>query len=163
MNRQRLSLSVLLLISLLASSAGPSIARYPRLQARQIPTILQSGQLGTTLKDMLASYQRKNMAITLDQDKLEDPHQLIVTSLGAKQLNGEIAINGEVVRLLKPGINQVNLSPYLQEGNISVDIEGQYGPSVAEVFVMFEGGETSLNQTVSGARPLDYHLDIKVQ
>lgn len=107
-----------------------------------------------------SNYQTNSLSISAAN--LKKPHILKINSPNAK-LQGEIRINGKVVRRLKNNQLQINLSPYLSRGQQKIKISGRYTPATASVTLEMNSADNNITQQTSGNGILNYILDINVQ
>lgn len=157
---QRFWLAVIVLLSLQLTAAASSVARYVTPHQHLAKT-LKNGQFKTLLEDFVLSYQRQTHAITISRSQADQPHRLMITSSGA--IEGDITINGELVQILKRGSTTINITPYLEAGDVSVFITGRYDPADAPVVIRFDGPDTNLNHRSAESGYLSYHIDLQVQ
>jgi hypothetical protein len=107
-----------------------------------------------------SNIQRNSLSISTAN--LKQPHILKINSPNAK-LQGEIKINGKVVRRLKNNQSEINLSPYLSVGQQKVQVSGRYTPATASVSVEMKSSDSNISQQSSGSGTLNYTLDLNVQ
>ncbi len=93
---------------------------------------------------------------------LNQPHVLKINSTGT-QLQGEIIINGKVVKQLNNNQSEINLSPYLSTGQQKVEISANYTPPSAAVNVEVNGSGNNISQQTGGNGSLNYKLDLMIQ
>ncbi|BAZ08312.1 hypothetical protein NIES4071_01170 [Calothrix sp. NIES-4071] len=101
-------------------------------------------------------------SLNINAADLKQPHILKINSSNAK-LQGQIKINGKVVRRLKNNQSEINLSPYLSRGQQKVEISGSYTPVTASVTVEMKSADNNISQQTSGNGILNYTLDLNVQ
>lgn len=107
-----------------------------------------------------SNFQRSTL--NLKAANLNQPHVLKINSTGT-QLQGEITINGKVVKQLTDNQSEINLSPYLSTGQQKVEISANYTPPSAAVNVEVNGSSSNLSQQTSGNGTLNYRLDLTIQ
>jgi hypothetical protein len=107
-----------------------------------------------------SNFQRSTL--NLQATNLNQPHVLKINSTGT-QLQGQITINGKVVKQLSNNQSQINLSPYLSTGQQKVEISANYTPVSATVNVEVNGSGNNISQQSSGSGKLNYSLDLSVQ
>lgn len=101
-------------------------------------------------------------SLSISVANLKQPHILKINSPNAK-LQGEIRINGKVVRRLNSKQSSINLSPYLSRGQQKVEVSGRYTPATASVSVQMNSPDSNISQQTSGNGTLNYTLDLNVQ
>jgi hypothetical protein len=107
-----------------------------------------------------SSFQRSTLS--LQSANLNQPHILKINSTGT-QLQGQIKINGKVVKELDNNQSEINLSPYLSTGQQKVEISANYTPLSAAVNVEVNGSGTNISQQTGGNGSLNYKLDLTIQ
>ncbi|WP_088240494.1 hypothetical protein [Calothrix rhizosoleniae] len=107
-----------------------------------------------------SSFQKSSVG--LNAANLGKPHILSIQTSG-NQLNGEIRIDGKVVKQIRNKKVDVNLSPYLSVGEHQVEISARYTPTDADVSIEFNAPGTSNNQQTSGDGELKYQMDVIVR
>ena len=107
-----------------------------------------------------SNFQRTSL--NLQAVNLNQPHVLKINSTGT-QLQGQITINGKVVKQLNSNQSEINLSPYLSTGQQKVQISANYTPPSAAVNVEVNGSGNNISQQASGNGTLNYSLDLTIQ
>lgn len=114
----------------------------------------------TSTQSNSSSIQRSSLS--LSAANLKQPQILKINAQNAR-LQGEIAVNGKVVKRLNNNSSELDLSPYLSVGQQKVEISAQYSPSTAAVNVEVQGSGNNISQQTSGSGTLNYTLDLNVQ
>lgn len=114
----------------------------------------------TSTQSNSSSIQRSTLS--LSAANLKQPQILKINAQNAR-LQGEIAVNGKVVKRLNNNSSELDLSPYLSVGQQKVEISAQYSPSTAAVNVEVQGSGNNISQQTSGSGTLNYTLDLNVQ
>ncbi|WP_374873092.1 hypothetical protein [Pelatocladus sp. BLCC-F211] len=99
--------------------------------------------------------------INLSAVNLRHPHILSISTSGS-QLQGNITLNGKVIRQIRGKRAYVNLSPYLSVGKHTVKISTRYSPASSSVNVKFSGFGINVTQETSGTGVLNYTLNVGV-
>jgi hypothetical protein len=107
-----------------------------------------------------SSFQRSTL--NLQSANLNQPHILKINSTGT-QLQGQITINGKVVKQLNNNQSEINLSPYLSTGQQKIEISANYTPPSAAVNVEVNGSGSNISQQSGGNGSLNYKLDLTIQ
>ena len=167
MDKQRCLLSIGVLLGVLMAVSPPTIAHLSFLSQAGWETLLGADhQLGDILsldfiEDMVQSSQRQSNTMTLDRANLNEPHELVVIT--SANLEGQIAIDDEVVASLNRGTTTLDVAPYLSADKVTrIDVTGTYSPSTASVTLQFEGPGVSMSQQSSGSGRLEYELNLEV-
>jgi hypothetical protein len=107
--------------------------------------------------------QQSNFSSTYQQNFLtfratnvSQPHILTVKTSGA-QLQGEITLDGKIIKLLNSNQVEINLSPFLSVGEHQVKISGRYSPVSSSASITLSGPGTNVMQQTSGNGIL-YHV-----
>ena len=108
----------------------------------------------------LSDYQESS--VHLSQANLKQPHILSIHTSGL-QLQGYITHNGKVIQQIRGRRFQMNLSPYLSDGEHGVRISARYFPKSSSVSVAFRGTGVNVNQQTSGSGILNYVLNLSVE
>ena len=95
------------------------------------------------------SFSTQRTSISLNSATLKQPHQLTILTPNTL-INGQVKVNGRVIRSFKGGRTSFNLAPYLSRGTKTVEITGTYPPTNAPVRIEFSGPGTHLSQQTSG-------------
>jgi hypothetical protein len=104
---------------------------------------------------------RQRTTLNLNSADLSSPYILSISTTGS-QLNGEITMDGKVIKQLKNNQTSINLSPYLSKGQQTIEISGNYSPQSASVELEFSGPGRNATQQTSGSGMLNYTLMITV-
>lgn len=108
--------------------------------------------------------QTQETSINIDASDLRYPHFLRVNvSQSVTQLQGQIKLDGKLIKTLSDRSTQINLSPYLSQGTNVLKISGQYFPPDAAIAVEFTGPHTQISQQTSGSGSLNQTLIIEVR
>jgi hypothetical protein len=100
--------------------------------------------------------------VTINTVDRKQPHVLKINSSNAK-LQGEIKINGKVVKRLNRNQSEINLTPYLSRGRQKIEISGRYIPATASVSIEMKSEGSNVSQQTSGSGILNYILDLDVE
>ncbi len=96
------------------------------------------------------SYQtQETSVINLDYYNLKQPHNLVISSHA--RLNGEISLNGRVIKTIRGNRVAINLSNCLSRGRNTLEIEGNYRPVSSSVQVEFSAPGTVVSQSTGGS------------
>ncbi len=106
------------------------------------------------------SYQQT--IITINSNDFKQPHLLKIDSL-AKQISGEITLNGRTIRKLTGNKTHINLAPYLTKGEHRLEISLNYIPVASAVSISFSAPGTNMVQQGSGNGNLKHYLLITVK
>jgi hypothetical protein len=107
-----------------------------------------------------SSYQQTSIAV--NSANFQQPHWLKITSI-AKQLSGEISLNGRVIKKLTGDRTQIDLAPYLSKGQHRLEIALNYVPNNASIDISFSAPGTNVVQQTSGNGKLRHNLIITVR
>ncbi|WP_107670586.1 hypothetical protein [Cyanothece sp. BG0011] len=107
------------------------------------------------------SLQRSS--ISLDATELNQPLLLRIQGLNQTNIQGQIIVNGQVIKTLEGSNNQVNLSNYLSRGNYEITVKGNYYPSQGSVVIDLQGNQTQVRQQTSGNGLLNQQLNMEVR
>ena len=132
-----------------------------------MPVIAQSSRqtsikTSSLTKQYSSSSQTQSSSITIDAVSLQQPNWLNVKATANSRVEGQIIINGVVVKELEGDTTSVNLSPYLSRGKTKVEILGSYQPKSSSVKVEFIGPDTTIMQETGGNGLLKQILTISV-
>jgi hypothetical protein len=108
------------------------------------------------------SFGYQQSSISVNAANLRQPHILSINTSGT-QLAGEITINGKVVKTLNNSKEEINLSPFLSEGEHKVEISARYAPSSSSISVKFDGPGTNVSQQTSGDGVLKATMNVTVR
>ena len=101
--------------------------------------------------------------INLIERELNQPLWLEITGLNGSRVQGEVKLNGQVIKTLQGSSNQVELSNYLRRGNYQVTVEGNYYPSQGSVVINLKGNNIQVMQETSGNGLLEQQLNLEVR
>ncbi len=132
------------------------------LSYSQINSSASSDSNTTTTSTQSNSSSIQRSSLSLSAANLKQPQILKINAQNAR-LQGEIAVNGKVVKRLNNNSSELDLSPYLFVGQQKVEISAQYSPSTAAVNVEVQGSGNNISQQTSGSGTLNYTLDLNVQ
>ena len=132
-----------------------------------MPVIAQSShqtsiKTSSSTKQYNSSSQTQSSSISIDAASLQQPNWLHVRVTANAQIQGQIIIDGAVVKELQGNTTSVNLSPYLSRGKTKVEIVGSYMPKSSLVEVEFVGSDATVTQKTSGNGLLKQILAIVV-
>lgn len=105
----------------------------------------------------------QSTSIDLDAQDLNQPLWLSVRGLDGAKIQGQIKLDGRVIRGLSGSGTQINLSDYLSRGYHEITVTGNYSPSHSSVMIELNGGGTQVNQQTSGTGSLNQQLSIGVR
>ncbi len=112
--------------------------------------------------------QQSNFSSTYQQNfltfratHLSQPHILTVKTSG-NQLQGEITLDGKIVKLLNNNQVEINLSPLLSVGEHQVKISGRYAPVSSSASITLNGPGTNVVQQTSGNGILHYVINMSI-
>ncbi len=109
------------------------------------------------------SYQQQTTGISVNSNALNSPHILSIKTTDNTQMDGEVTVNGVVIKKLQGSQTSFNLSPYLEKETNNVEISGTYKPASSEVKIEFSGPNTNVTQQMSGNGRLNQTLVITVR
>lgn len=101
--------------------------------------------------------------INLDSSQLNQPLWLKIQALDGGNLQGEVKLNGQVIKKLKGSAIIVDLSNYLSQGNHEISITGSYYPTDSLVVIELTNNTTQINQQTSGTGTLNQQVSIGVK
>ncbi len=101
--------------------------------------------------------------INLNFSELNQPLWLEITGLNGSQVQGQVKLNGQVIKTIKGSSNQVDLSNYLRRGNYEVTVQGNYSPSQGSVLINLKGKNIQVMQEIGGNGLLDQQLNLEVR
>ncbi|HEY9853427.1 MAG TPA: hypothetical protein V6D28_28410 [Leptolyngbyaceae cyanobacterium] len=108
------------------------------------------------------SYQtQETSVINLDYYNLKQPHNLVISSHA--RLNGEISLNGRVIKTIRGNRVAINLSNCLSRGRNTLEIEGNYRPVSSSVQVEFSAPGMVVSQSTGGSGTIAQTLIIDVR
>lgn len=111
-----------------------------------------------------SSYQEQETTVFLSSENLNEPHYLRVKGSGdLSYLSGSISCNGRIIQLLGNQTTQINLSPYLTQGQNDVAITGQYSPVTTSIAIELIGPDNQVTQSTSGNGALNQNILVDVQ
>lgn len=113
-------------------------------------------------KQHSSSSQAQSSTITIDAASLQEPNLLYVKGASNTTIEGQITIDGVVVKQLEGDTTSLNLSPYLSSEKTKVEISGSYTPKSSSVKVEFIGPDTNVIQQTGGNGLLKQTLVIEV-
>lgn len=105
----------------------------------------------------------QSSSINLNFSELNQPLWLEITGLNGSQFQGEVKLNGQVIKTLQGSSNKVDLSNYLRRGNHEVTVQGNYYPSQGSVRINLNGNNIQVMQETSGNGLLDQQLNLEVR
>lgn len=106
------------------------------------------------------SYQQTSIAV--NSINLTEPHILKIDSI-AKQLWGEIAVNGRVIKKISGSKTQIDLATYLTKGEHRIEIYLNYLPVSSAVTISFASPDINMIQQTSVNGSLKHKLLITVK
>ena len=109
------------------------------------------------------SYQRQTSGISVNSNDLKSPHILSIKTTDNTQMDGEVTVDGVVIKKLHGSQISFNLSPYLEKQTKKVEILGTYKPASSSVKIEFSGLNTNITQQMSGNGKLNQTLVITVR
>lgn len=110
-----------------------------------------------------SSYQQQTTGISVNSDALKSPHILSIKTTDNTQMNGEVSVDGVVIKKILGSQISFNLSPYLKKGTKKVEISGTYKPASSSVEIEFSGPSTNLSQQMGGNGRLNQTIVITVR
>ncbi|MDJ0598831.1 MAG: hypothetical protein QNJ37_08340 [Crocosphaera sp.] len=115
--------------------------------------------------DAIAQIQTsiQSSSINLNARELNQPLWLNINALDGANLQGQVRLNGQVIKTLEGSNNQVNLSNYLSRGNYQITVKGNYYPSQSSIVIELKGQETQVTQQTSGNGLLNQQLNMEVR
>lgn len=111
----------------------------------------------------LSYQQQETSVIDLDYSHSKQPHNLIVSSQADTQLNGEITLNGKVIKVIRGNRVAINLSNCLSKGRNIIEVQGNYKPVSSSVQVEFSAPGTAVSQSTSGSGTIGQTLIIEMR
>ena len=109
------------------------------------------------------SYHQQTTSISVNSKALKSPHILSIKTTDNTQIDGEVSVDGLVIKKLQGSQTSFNLSPYLEKETNKVEILGTYKPASSEVKIEFSGLNTNVTQQMSGNGRLNQTLVITVR
>ncbi len=109
------------------------------------------------------SYQQQTTGISVNSNALKSPHILSIKTTDNTQMDGEVTVNGVVIKKLQGSQTSFNLSPYLDKQTKKVEISGTYKPASSSVKIEFSSPNTNVTQQMSGNGRLNQTLVITVR
>jgi uncharacterized protein YxeA len=118
----------------------------------------------TTFTSQQSSYSSgyQKSILNLDAVNLNQPHILSINTSG-NQLNGQITVNGKLIKQINSNQIQMNLSPYLSVGQHTVEVTANYTPPSSAISVEIYGPGVSVTQQTNGSGTLNYTLSVTVE
>ena len=117
----------------------------------------------TTTGQSQTSYQQQTTGISVNSNALKSPHILSIKTTDNTQMDGEVTVDGVVIKKLQGSQISFNLSPYLEKQIKKVEISGTYKPASSSVKIEFSGPNTNVTQQMSGNGKLNQTLVITVR
>jgi hypothetical protein len=130
------------------------------IETPNIPTMPTTVVPNRSSQNRNISYQQTS--ITVNSSNFKQPHLLKIDSL-AKQISGEITLDGRTIRKLTGNKTQINLAPYLTRGEHRLEIILHYVPVASSVSISFSAPGTNMIQQASGNGNLRHNLLITVK
>ncbi|MGK7915026.1 MAG: hypothetical protein AB4038_05685 [Prochloraceae cyanobacterium] len=112
--------------------------------------------------DFWENEQFQETTINVNAANLRQPHILTVSS-STSSLNGQIKLNGRVLKNIRNRGMSMNLSPHLRSGENIIEISGNYSPANSSVQLKFIGPNTQVNQQTGGSGEINQVLIIYVE
>lgn len=109
------------------------------------------------------SYQQQTTAVSVKANALNLPHILSIKTTDNTQIDGEVTVDGVVIKKLQGSQISFNLSPELAKGSKKVEISGTYKPASSSVKIEFSSPSTNVTQQMSGNGRLNQTLVITVR
>ncbi|ACB50925.1 hypothetical protein cce_1575 [Crocosphaera subtropica ATCC 51142] len=109
------------------------------------------------------SISRQSSSINLNGSELNQPLWLQIQGVNGTNIQGQITVNGQVIKTLQGNNEQVDLSNYLSRGNYEITVQGNYYPSQGSVVVELKGNQTQVTQQTSGNGLLNQQLNMEVR
>ena len=110
-----------------------------------------------------SSISIQSSSINLNISELNQPLFLEIQGLNGASIQGEVKLNGQVIKTLQGTSNQVNLSNYLHLGNHQITVQGTYYPTQGSVLIELKGNQTQVTQQTSGNGLLNQQLNMEVR
>lgn len=110
-----------------------------------------------------SSISIQSSSINLNVSELNQPLFLEIKGLNRASIQGEVKLNGQVIKTLQGTSNQVNLSNYLRPGNHQITVQGTYYPTQGSVLIELKGNQTQITQQTSGNGLLNQQLNMEVR
>ncbi|MGK7939217.1 MAG: hypothetical protein AB4062_03495 [Crocosphaera sp.] len=130
-------------------------------------TLVLSGMVSGFPQDiyLIAQGQHsiQSTSINLNPNELNQPLLLTVKALNGANIQGQIYLNGQVIKTFQGNATQVNLSNYLSRGNYGILITGSYYPSQGSVSITLNGNSTQVSQQNSQTGFLHQQINLEVQ
>jgi hypothetical protein len=130
------------------------------IETPNIPTMPTTVVPNRSSQTRNTSYQQTS--ITVNSSNLKQPHLLKIDSL-AKQISGEITLDGRTIRKLTGNKTQIDLASYLTKGEHRLEISLNYLPVASSVSISFSAPGTNMMQQTSGNGNLKHNLLITVK
>lgn len=109
------------------------------------------------------SYQQQTAGVSVNSDALKTPHILSIKTTDNTQMNGEVSVDGVVIKKFLGSQVSFNLAPYLTKGDKKVEISGTYKPTSSSVEIEFSGPNASVTQQMGGNGRLNQTIVITVR
>ena len=109
------------------------------------------------------SYHQQTTSISVNSNALKSPHILSIKTTDNTQIEGEISVDGLVIKKLQGSQTSFNLSPYLEKQTKKVEISGTYKPASSSVKIEFSSPNTNVTQQMSGNGRLNQPVVITVR
>ncbi|EAZ88585.1 hypothetical protein [Crocosphaera chwakensis] len=130
-------------------------------------TIILSGMV-TGLPEGINAIAQNQMSlqsssINLNATELNQPLWLQIQGINQTNIQGQVTVNGQVIKTLEGSNNQVNLSNHLSQGSHQIIVMGNYYPSQGSVVIELKGHQTQVTQQTSGNGLLNQQLNMEVR
>ena len=109
------------------------------------------------------SYHQQTTSISVNSNALQSPHILSIKTTDNTQIDGEVSVDGLVIKKLQGSQTSFNLSPYLEKQIKKIEISGTYKPVSSSVKIEFSSPNTNVTQQMSGNGRLNQTLVITVR
>ena len=109
------------------------------------------------------SYHQQTTSISVNSKALKSPHILSIKTTDNTQIDGEVSVDGLVIKKLQGSQTSFNLSPYLEKQIKKIEISGTYKPASSSVKIEFSSPNTNVTQQMSGNGRLNQTLVITVR
>lgn len=117
----------------------------------------------STTAQSQTSYHQQTTGISVNSNALKSPHILSIKTTDNTQIDGEVSVDGLVIKKLQGSQTSFNLSPYLEKQTKKVEISGTYKPASSLVKIEFSSPNTNVTQQMSGNGRLNQTLVITVR
>ena len=117
----------------------------------------------STTAQSQTSYHQQTTGISVNSNALNSPHILSIKTTDNTQIDGEVSVDGLVIKKLQGSQTSFNLSPYLEKQTKKVEISGTYKPASSLVKIEFSSPNTNVTQQMSGNGRLNQTLVITVR